>query len=123
MPLYPGTGAAEERGAHGMIVNIPLTAGTDGPLFREIYESWVFPLLDNFQPEFILVSAGFDAHRRDPLANLRLEADDFGWATRRVIEIANRHGRGRIASLLEGGYDLEGLSSSVAAHVAALMEG
>jgi acetoin utilization deacetylase AcuC-like enzyme len=122
MPLYPGTGAADERGAHGLIVNVPLTAGTDGPLFRSIYESKVFPVLEDFRPELILVSAGFDAHRRDPLANLKLEAEDFGWATRRVMAIADRHAKGRIVSLLEGGYDLEGLSSSVAAHVSALME-
>jgi acetoin utilization deacetylase AcuC-like enzyme len=85
MPLYPGSGAAHEQGAHGMIHNIPLEAGTDGAMFRAIYQAKVFPRLEAHQPELILISAGFDAHRRDPLANLRLEAEDFAWATRRVM--------------------------------------
>jgi acetoin utilization deacetylase AcuC-like enzyme len=121
MPLYPGSGAENETGRHGMIHNVPLVAGTDGAMFRAIYEAKVFPRLEAHRPEMILISAGFDAHRRDPLANLRLEAEDFGWATRRVMEIADRVCGGKIVSLLEGGYDLEGLSSSVAAHVRELM--
>ncbi|MCA3646229.1 MAG: histone deacetylase family protein [Methylobacterium sp.] len=122
MPLYPGSGAENETGSHGMIHNVPLAAGTDGAMFRAIYEAKVFPRLEAHQPEVILISAGFDAHRRDPLANLRLEAEDFGWATRRVMEIADRVCGGKIVSLLEGGYDLEGLSSSVAAHMRELMK-
>jgi acetoin utilization deacetylase AcuC-like enzyme len=121
MPLYPGSGAENETGRHGMIHNVPLVAGTDGAMFRSIYEAKVFPRLEAHKPEMILISAGFDAHRRDPLANLRLEAEDFGWATRRVMEIADRVCGGKIMSLLEGGYDLEGLSTSVAAHVRELM--
>lgn len=123
MPLYPGSGASGERGEHDMIINVPLRAGDGGTTFREAYEARVFPRLMAHAPELILVSAGFDAHKRDPLANLQLEAQDFGWATRRVMEIAAKICGGRVVSLLEGGYDLEGLSSSVAAHVAALMEG
>jgi acetoin utilization deacetylase AcuC-like enzyme len=123
MPLYPGSGAEHEKGSHGMIHNVPLEAGTDGATFRAIYDAKVFPRLEAHQPELILISAGFDAHRRDPLANLRLEAEDFAWATRRVMEIAARTCGGRIVSLLEGGYDLEGLASSVAAHVQELMRG
>ncbi len=122
MPLYPGSGAENETGRHGLIHNVPLVAGTDGAMFRSIYEAKVFPRLEAHKPEMILISAGFDAHRRDPLANLRLEAEDFGWATRRVMEIADRVCGGRIVSLLEGGYDLEGLSTSVAAHVRELMK-
>lgn len=122
MPLYPGSGAEHERGAHGMIVNVPLVAGTDGAMFRPIYEKRVFPRLLAHNPELILISAGFDAHRRDPLANLRLEADDFAWATERVMAIAAQCCGSRVVSLLEGGYDLEGLSSSVAAHVKTLMQ-
>ncbi|CAN1492503.1 AcuC Deacetylases, including yeast histone deacetylase and acetoin utilization protein [Rhabdaerophilaceae bacterium] len=123
MPLYPGSGAEHETGAHGMIVNVPLVAGTDGSVFRPIYEAKVFPRLLAHRPDLILISAGFDAHRRDPLANLRLEADDFAWATQRVMDIAAACCGGKIVSLLEGGYDLEGLSTSVAAHVATLMRG
>lgn len=122
MPLYPGSGAENETGSHGMIHNVPLAAGTDGAMFRSTYEAKVFPRLEAHKPEMILISAGFDAHRRDPLANLRLEAEDFAWATQRVMGIADRVCGGRIVSLLEGGYDLEGLSTSVAAHVRELMK-
>ena len=121
MPLYPGTGAKDERGEYGSIVNVPLRAGDDGAVFREAFESRVFPRLVAHQPDLILISAGFDAHRRDPLGNLRLEAEDYAWATTRLMEIAGKHCGGRIVSLLEGGYDLEGLSTSVAAHVETLM--
>jgi acetoin utilization deacetylase AcuC-like enzyme len=121
MPLYPGTGARSERGEHDMIVNVPLGAGDGGEAFRQAFESAVFPRVLAHQPDLILISAGFDAHRRDPLANLRLEASDFGWATTRMMEIAAKTCNGRIVSLLEGGYDLEGLSTSAAAHVETLM--
>ena len=122
MPLYPGTGAAAEQGEHGNIVNVPLAAGDDGAVFREALDVVVLPRIEAFRPDLLLVSAGFDAHWRDPLANLRLEAADFAWATRKVMESARRHAGGRIVSLLEGGYDLQGLGESTAAHVAALME-
>lgn len=121
MPLYPGTGALNERGEHDMIVNVPLRAGDDGVTFREAFEARVFPRVIAHQPDLILISAGFDAHRRDPLANLRLEENDFAWATEKLMGIAEKHCGGRIVSLLEGGYDLEGLSTSVAAHVETLM--
>lgn len=121
MPLYPGSGAERERGEHGTIVNIPLRAGDDGSAFRAAYKSRVFPRILDHGADIILVSAGFDAHRRDPLGNLRLEAEDFAWATEELMEIAARKCGGRIVSFLEGGYDLEGLSTSVARHVAMLM--
>ncbi len=121
MPLYPGTGALNERGEHGSIVNVPLRAGDDGAVFREAYRDRVFPRIRDHAPDLILISAGFDAHRRDPLANLRLEAEDFAWATAELMKLAESLCGGRIVSLLEGGYDLEGLSQSVAAHVETLM--
>ena len=123
MPLYPGTGAAAEQGEHGNIVNVPLAAGDDGAVFREALDVVVLPRIEAFRPDLLLISAGFDAHWRDPLANLNLTERDFGWATRRLMEIAARVCGGRIVSVLEGGYDLIGLSASVTAHVSALMEG
>ncbi|HUZ66077.1 MAG TPA: histone deacetylase family protein [Beijerinckiaceae bacterium] len=120
-PLYPGTGAASECGEFDTIVNAPLRAGDGGEAFRDAMENVVLPRIDAFQPDFLILSAGFDAHRRDPLANLNLEAEDFAWATRQLMELADRHAGGRLVSVLEGGYDLEGLAASVAAHVTALM--
>ncbi|AWN50890.1 histone deacetylase family protein [Methylobacterium sp. 17Sr1-1] len=121
MPLFPGTGAASERGEHDTIVNVPLHAGDDGDTFREAFAHGVLPRLDAFRPDLIVISAGFDAHWRDPLANLKLTEADFAWATREVMSIADRRCGGRVVSLLEGGYDLIGLSKSVAAHVETLM--
>jgi len=123
MPLYPGTGATSERGEHDTIVNAPLRAGNGGPEIREAMESVILPRLRAFRPDLVLVSAGFDAHMRDPLANLNLTAEDFGWITTRLMEIADASASGRVVSVLEGGYDLEGLQESVAAHVTALMRG
>jgi acetoin utilization deacetylase AcuC-like enzyme len=120
-PLYPGTGAAEETGL-GNVVNTPLAAGTDSAGFRRAYETAILPALDHFAPELILVSAGFDAHRADPLAGLELEEPDFAWVTARLQEAANRHAGGRLVSILEGGYDLKALAGSAAAHVATLMQ-
>lgn len=120
MPLFPGTGAASERGAKDTIVNVPLRPNDDGAVFREAFEA-IVARVDAFQPDLILVSAGFDAHRLDPLANLRLDEADFGWATRRLLELADRHAGGRLVSILEGGYSLEGLGKSVYEHVDALM--
>jgi acetoin utilization deacetylase AcuC-like enzyme len=123
MPLYPGTGARGERGVHDNIVNAPLSAGNGGREFREAFEMAILPRLDTFQPDLIVISAGFDAHMRDPLANLNLLEADFDWATRKLMEIADASAAGRVVSVLEGGYDLEGLANSAAAHVAALMQG
>ena len=123
MPLYPGTGALSERGVHGNIVNAPLRAGDGSDAFREAFEAAVLPRVRDFAPDLVVISAGFDGHWRDPLANLNLQAEDFAWATRRLMEIADRHCGGRVVSILEGGYDLEGLGVSTAAHVNALMRG
>ena len=120
MPLYPGSGARSERGEHDQIVNAPLRAGDDGAVFRDLYESAVFPRLAAFAPDLILISAGFDAHHRDPLANINLVEDDFAWVTGRLMDVAARSAKSRIVSLLEGGYDLQGLAGSVAAHVGVL---
>lgn len=123
MPLYPGTGAKSERGEHDNIVNAPLAPGDGGPEFREAMESVILPRLTNFGPDIIIISAGFDAHTRDPLASLNFTEEDFAWATRRIMEIADKRADGRVVSVLEGGYDLEGLARSAAAHVTALMRG
>jgi acetoin utilization deacetylase AcuC-like enzyme len=123
MPLFPGTGAVGERGAHNTVVNAPLRAGDGGSRFREAFESAILPRLRNFSPDLIVISAGFDAHRRDPLANLELVEEDFRWVTQQLMEIADSSAQGRVISVLEGGYDLQGLSQSVAAHVTALMHG
>jgi len=123
MPLYPGTGAASERGEHNTIVNAPLSPGDGGAQFRTAMETVILPRLKDFRPDLIVISAGFDAHQRDPLANLNLLEADFQWATLKLIEVANATARGRVVSLLEGGYDLDGLAKSVAAHVGALMQG
>jgi acetoin utilization deacetylase AcuC-like enzyme len=122
MPLYPGTGAADERGDHEQIVNAPLTAGDDGTVFLAALVEQVLPRMAAFNPDLIIVSAGFDAHRRDPLANLMLEAADFAVATDHVMALADRLCGGRIVSILEGGYDLTGLADSAAAHVGRLMQ-
>jgi acetoin utilization deacetylase AcuC-like enzyme len=123
MPLYPGTGAASERGVHGTIVNVPLSSGSGSDEFREAFETVILPRLDEFRPGLVIISAGFDAHWRDPLASINLREADFTWVTQKVMEVADRHAGGRIVSVLEGGYDLEALAKSTAAHVTALMEG
>jgi acetoin utilization deacetylase AcuC-like enzyme len=122
MPLFPGTGAVSETGA-GNIFNAPLSAGDGGDVFREAMLSRIFPALDAFQPDLILISAGFDAHHRDPLGSLQLTEEDFAWVTLRLMDMADRHCDGRIVSMLEGGYDLAGLSGSVGVHVKSLMHG
>jgi acetoin utilization deacetylase AcuC-like enzyme len=123
MPLYPGTGALSERGEHNTIVNAPLRPGDGGDEFRQAFESVILPRLRDFAPDFLVISAGFDAHTRDPLANLNLLEADFEWATRKLMELAEKTAGGRVVSVLEGGYDLVGLANSVAAHVSALMRG
>ena len=123
MPLFPGTGAVGESGEHNTIVNAPLKPGDGGEVFRAAFESRLLPRLRDFRPELIVISAGFDAHYRDPLANINLEEEDFAWATQKIMDVADQHADGRIVSLLEGGYDLQALGNSAAAHVLALMHG
>jgi len=120
-PFYPGTGSARERGIHGNVVNMPLSAGSGGEEFRAAWADGILPKLDRFEPELLIVSAGFDAHRRDPLAQLNLEAEDFAWLSRELMAMADKHCKGRLVSALEGGYDLQALAASTAAHVRVLM--
>ncbi|MCA3555869.1 histone deacetylase family protein [Aestuariivirga sp.] len=122
MPLYPGTGGVQETGV-GNIFNAPLRAGDGGAEFREAMSSVILPALDVFAPDLVIVSAGFDAHHRDPLGSLRLTEEDFAWATLKLMEAAEVHCDGRLVSVLEGGYDLRGLAASVGIHVQALMRG
>jgi acetoin utilization deacetylase AcuC-like enzyme len=119
-PFYPGTGAESERGV-GNVFNVPLEAGSGSTEFRRGMERVVLPALEAFDPELILVSAGFDAHVRDPLASLRLDEEDFAWITGKLVDIAGERCNGRIVATLEGGYDLDALASSVTAHVSELM--
>ena len=123
MPLYPGTGSKSERGEHDNIVNAPLRAGDGGEQFRAALETTILPRIEAFGPDLVIISSGFDAHMRDPLASLNFTEDDFAWATKKLMEIADRKAGGRVVSVLEGGYDLQGLAGSVAAHVTALMRG
>ena len=121
MPLFPGTGAVGETGEHNTIVNAPLRPGDGGAAFRAAFETRILPRLEEFRPELAIISAGFDAHMRDPLANINLAEADFVWATQKIMDVADRCAGGRVISLLEGGYDLQALGNSVAAHVATLM--
>jgi acetoin utilization deacetylase AcuC-like enzyme len=121
MPLFPGTGAVGETGEHNTIVNAPLRPGDGGAAFRAAFETRILPRLEEFRPELAIISAGFDAHMRDPLANINLAEADFIWATQKIMDVADRCAGGRVISLLEGGYDLQALGNSVAAHVATLM--
>jgi acetoin utilization deacetylase AcuC-like enzyme len=122
MPLYPGTGAPSFTGA-GNIVNAALPAGSGGTEMRAAYEERIFPAIEAFAPHLLLVSAGFDADHRDPLAGLNWHPEDFGWLTGELCKLAARHCEGRLVSMLEGGYDRQGLAQGVAAHVGALMRG
>ena len=123
MPLFPGTGASGERGEHDTIVNAPLASEDGSAKFRAAFENLILPQLQKFAPELVIISAGFDAHYRDPLASLNVKAEDFGWVTRKLMDTANASAGGRVVSVLEGGYDLQGLKESVAEHVTALMAG
>jgi acetoin utilization deacetylase AcuC-like enzyme len=123
MPLFPGTGAVIESGEYNTVVNAPLRPGDGAEKFRDAFETRILPRLNEFQPELVIISAGFDAHYRDPLANINLVEEDFSWATQKLMDVADRHAGGRVVSLLEGGYDLQALGNSVAAHVTALMRG
>ena len=122
MPLWPGTGQAHDTGPHGTILNVPLKPGTGSKVFRDTYERLVFPRVDAFAPQLVLISAGFDAHEDDPLAGLNLTTEDFAWVTRRLCDLADKHCQGRVVSALEGGYDLPALGASAAAHVNVLRE-
>ncbi len=122
MPHYPGTGHPTETGA-GNIINVPLLAGDSGVEFRQKYRNIILPALKCFKPELLLISAGFDAHKDDPLASINLVGDDFKWITEELMAIADSCCKGRIISALEGGYNLKALAASVAIHVAALMVG
>ena len=118
--LYPGTGLASERGV-GNVRNVLLPAGSGSAEFRKAWETVLLSELDAFRPQLLLISAGFDAHRADPLASLLLETEDFAWITRELLAIAQRHAQGRIVSALEGGYDLMALRECVVAHVRELI--
>jgi acetoin utilization deacetylase AcuC-like enzyme len=120
-PLYPGTGMESESGV-GNVVNATVEPHAPREVWRAGFEGRLMPALDAFAPDLILISAGFDAHRRDPLAHQSLEAEDFAWATRAIVEVARRRCAGRVVSSLEGGYDLEALGRSAVAHLAALQE-
>jgi acetoin utilization deacetylase AcuC-like enzyme len=120
-PLYPGTGARSETGT-GNIVNAPLPPGAGRTEFRAAFEQIVLPALRDAKPQLVMISAGFDAHRLDPLADLNLEADDFAWATGELVHIAQTFASGRVVSSLEGGYSPTALRESTAAHVAAMLD-
>jgi acetoin utilization deacetylase AcuC-like enzyme len=121
-PLYPGTGSPRETGTDNNVVNVPLSAGSGSAEFRAAWSERILPMLDDFAPELVIVSAGFDAHRADPLAQLEVETEDFVWLTEELLAIADRHAQGRLVSVLEGGYDLNALAESVATHVQSLMQ-
>jgi acetoin utilization deacetylase AcuC-like enzyme len=121
MPLYPGTGAKSETGEHNTIVNAPLRAGDGGEAFRAAMTTVILPRVRDYKPDLVIISAGFDAHHRDPLASLQLTEADFAWATTELMAIAATSCRGRLVSVLEGGYDLTGLADSATRHVQTLM--
>ncbi|MBW8318621.1 MAG: histone deacetylase family protein [Rhizobium sp.] len=123
MPLYPGTGARDETGTKNNVVNAPLSPNVGSDHFREALKSRVLPALQDFAPDIILISAGFDAHHRDPLAQINLVGEDFDWATGRLMEVADRFAHNRVVSILECGYDLEGLAESAGQHILRLMKG
>ncbi len=120
-PLYPGTGAADVTGVANNILNVPLPPHADGAMMRAAYEEKILPALDRFAPQLLIISAGFDGHRADPLAQMELTDGDFTWMTQQLCAVAARHCEGRLISLLEGGYDLDALGSATAAHLRALM--
>jgi len=119
-PFWPGTGEASDAGPHGSVLNLPLRAGTRGAAYRRLLTDTILPRVEDHRPDLLLISAGFDAHEDDPLGGLALTTEDFGWITSRLCEVADRLCAGRVASVLEGGYDLGALRDSVAAHVMAL---
>ncbi len=122
-PLYPGTGLPSERGVAGNVVNLPLEPGAGSIEFRAAFKEHILPALAGFEPQFIFISAGFDAHEADPLASLRLREEDFEWVTGELCTVAKRACGGRVVSSLEGGYDLDALARSATAHICALAAG
>ena len=122
MPLYPGSGGADETGAHNNILNVPLAPNSGGAELRKVYDRIVLPALNEFKPQLVLISAGFDAHRDDPLANLNWDEGDFVWATEALCDVADTHCQGRVVSTLEGGYDLDALAASTRAHLEVLIK-
>lgn len=123
MPLYPWSGDKNETGVKNNVVNAPLSPNTGSDHFREAFKSRILPAISDFSPDLIIISAGFDAHYRDPLAHINLVGDDFDWATGRLLEMADKYCQNRVVSLLEGGYDLEGLAESAAMHILRKMKG
>ncbi len=123
MPLYPWSGDKNETGVKNNVVNAPLSPNTGSEYFREAFKSRVLPAIADFSPDLIIISAGFDAHHRDPLAQINLVGEDFDWATGRLLEMADKYASNRVVSLLEGGYDLEGLAESAAMHILRMMKG
>jgi acetoin utilization deacetylase AcuC-like enzyme len=121
-PFYPGTGATRERGAHANILNVPLAAGTGTDVFRSRFSGELLPALEAFRPDILLISAGFDAHKDDPLAELRLTESDFAWATAGLMDVALKVCGGRVVSVLEGGYNLDALADCATAHVQTLKD-
>ena len=122
MPFYPGTGRPSDTGPHDTIINVGLASGTGSKEFRAAMDRIVLPGIDAFSPQLLLISAGFDAHRDDPLAELNLTTEDFAWVTAKICDLADKHCAGRVVSALEGGYDLEALGDCAAAHVGILRE-
>jgi len=123
MPLYPWSGDKNETGVKNNVVNAPLSPNTGSDHFRDAFKSRVLPAIADFSPDLIIISAGFDAHHRDPLAQINLVGEDFDWATGRILEMADKYAGNRVVSLLEGGYDLEGLAESAAMHILRMMKG
>ncbi len=123
MPLYPWSGDKNETGVKNNVVNAPLSPNTGSEYLREAFKSRVLPAIADFSPDLIIISAGFDAHHRDPLAQINLVGEDFDWATGRLLEMADKYASNRVVSLLEGGYDLEGLAESAAMHILRMMKG
>jgi acetoin utilization deacetylase AcuC-like enzyme len=121
MPLFPGTGAKSERGEHGNVLNAPLRDGDGSLEFRSAMKNIILPGLKDFKPDLLIISAGFDAHFKDPLAGLRLVEDDYAWVTLELLSIADKYAESRLVSVLEGGYNLDALASSVSIHVRKLM--
>jgi len=121
-PFYPGTGARQESGVAHNIVNVPLSLACDSPTFRARIKEELLPPLRRFEPELVIISAGLDAHFKDPLGGLSLTDDDFHWITAELMKVADATAQGRVVSILEGGYSLQGLASGTAAHVRALMQ-
>jgi len=121
-PLFPGTGLPQERGVHGNILNIPIRPGSAAEVYQRAFDADVLPRLNEFAPQLLFVSAGFDADRRDPLAGVELGPADFHWMTAALSEVAHSHASGRIVSVLEGGYDLDALEEGVMAHLTGLLD-